>query len=403
MSRHCWMAGIVMGAMAGWMAPYASAQGSLTPPGPPGVTMRSLQQVEPRIPIASVPFTITNAGSYYLTGNLTSTGTGVEIMASDVTLDLMGFSLTGGNTNLGINLMGAGAPLRNIRVRNGNIRHFYVGIAAMALTHCRMEGIASSSNTWGGVVFNAPYNSAIEMRDCEVNDNPWGVVMAGDCREIVFTRCTIRANGNDGIQMVGSDHTMVDCAISGNASNGVTIISADGTVLQNCSVTFNGQHGVYLWKTQGSVVRECNVRRNGGHGIHLLSDVTGRCTANIITGCSVVENSQRGIYLGGNGGLDDGNTVSDCVVSGNAGIGISLYLSGGNRIEGNHCARQTGPLTFGIQTAGTSRNLIARNSCVSHTNNYELSATDTYGPIVTDIGELGTSGRAAQPWANFSR
>lgn len=51
----------------------AFAQGSLTPPpGAPAPTMITLQQIEPRTPISSVPFTITTPGSYYLTTNLYS-------------------------------------------------------------------------------------------------------------------------------------------------------------------------------------------------------------------------------------------------------------------------------------------------------------------------------------------
>jgi hypothetical protein len=51
----------------------AFGQGSLTPPGAPAPTMKTLQQVEPRTPISSAPFTISQPGSYYLTTNLTVT------------------------------------------------------------------------------------------------------------------------------------------------------------------------------------------------------------------------------------------------------------------------------------------------------------------------------------------
>src|SRR5689334_2731639 len=51
--------------------PTAFAQGNLTPPGAPGPTFKTLEQIEPRKPISALPFTITDPGSYYVTTNLT--------------------------------------------------------------------------------------------------------------------------------------------------------------------------------------------------------------------------------------------------------------------------------------------------------------------------------------------
>jgi hypothetical protein len=68
-----------------------SAQGSLTPPGAPAPTMKSLDQIEARTPISSAPFTITQPGSYFLTTNLTvASGNAITIATNGV-----GYSSTG--------------------------------------------------------------------------------------------------------------------------------------------------------------------------------------------------------------------------------------------------------------------------------------------------------------------
>ena len=77
----------------------AFAQGSLTPPGAPAPTMKSADQIysklDPRTPISSAPFIITNSGSYYLTCNLTvSSGDAIDINTNGVTLDLNGFIIS---------------------------------------------------------------------------------------------------------------------------------------------------------------------------------------------------------------------------------------------------------------------------------------------------------------------
>ncbi|GAG42986.1 unnamed protein product, partial [marine sediment metagenome] len=87
------------------IVPTVSQAGDLNPPGPPAPTMKTLDEVEPRIPIgpettpgdANSLYVITERGSYYLTGNITGVGgkNGIEINSNDVTLDLKGFALIG--------------------------------------------------------------------------------------------------------------------------------------------------------------------------------------------------------------------------------------------------------------------------------------------------------------------
>src|SRR6478752_6422281 len=79
------------------VTPELFAQGVLAPTAAPGPLMKSLDQIEPRTPISSLPYTIATSGSYYFTKNLEFTDTGgnaITIYANDVTLDLGGFTLS---------------------------------------------------------------------------------------------------------------------------------------------------------------------------------------------------------------------------------------------------------------------------------------------------------------------
>ena len=81
--------------------------------------------------ITSLPYTISAPGAYYLAGDLSYSGSGagngISIRSDDVTLDLMGFSLTcnGSSTSTyGIQLDGR----KNVEIRSGTLRGWDIGI-----------------------------------------------------------------------------------------------------------------------------------------------------------------------------------------------------------------------------------------------------------------------------------
>src|SRR2546423_14193754 len=119
----------------------ALAQGSLSPPSAPGLTFKTLQQIEPRTDLQAIPapagvdtgnanyhFIINQSGSYYLSANLGVTkANGIQINAAGVTLDLKGFEISrasgaGGN---GIEIK---VTAHRASVRDGSIKGFGYGV-----------------------------------------------------------------------------------------------------------------------------------------------------------------------------------------------------------------------------------------------------------------------------------
>jgi hypothetical protein len=76
--------------------------------------------------ITSLPCTISAAGFYYLGSNFTYTGVNpaISVIVDGVTLDLMGFSLTGNGSNKGIYMSGR----KNVEIRNGSLKNFSYGL-----------------------------------------------------------------------------------------------------------------------------------------------------------------------------------------------------------------------------------------------------------------------------------
>ncbi len=215
----------------GFYIPTLRAQGNLAPPGPPGATMLTLSQVQPRIPVDSVhtpgnsatEFLITTPGSYYLTTNIigVSSEYGIEITASDVTLDLNGFSMTGPPTaNSGIIVF---SGTTNAVIRNGII------------------------NGWSSLnedIFSEGNNITIE--NMSVSGAGTGIACLGFGG--VIRNCTASLNGEYGIYLGGPGYLIYGNTCFGdntvNEANGsAMLINGSNNRIENNFVTGSGPAG----------------------------------------------------------------------------------------------------------------------------------------------------------------
>jgi len=283
------------------------AQGTLTPPGAPAPTMKSLDQIEARTPIASAPFTITAPGSYYLTTNLTiSGGDAITIATNGVTLDLNGFTITStdpGATGFGIRLHSGS---RNLAILNGHVQ----------------SGVTNNAGTYGGPGF--------------------GYGIAYDSPPLVNVR-------------------VVGVSVSGCRYDGIYLGWDDTTVVEGCTVRTVGSFGIIASTIKNSVALDC-----GSTGIYgqQVSDSRGECPgsstglyAYTAQNCYGVSVSGYGLYattaLNCRGYSDSGyglyayTTALNCYGYSDSGTGLYAYRSA----IGCYGYTATGPRALYARTA----------------------------------------------------
>ena len=390
--------------------------GDLIPPAGPIVsTMKTLQQIEPRIPINSTntpgdadsTYKISRPGNYYLTDNLIGEfgKAGIEIEAANVTVDLMGFELVGVFGSLD-GIAGTSAP-DGVTIRNGRVSKWGDdGIDLHTTANVVLESIVvSGAAGWGlDVGFNA------SIRDCTTSGCTIGIFVSGQanvsgCASYqnvadgfligwgsLVSDCISRDNGNDGYE-IGNGVNVVDCA---SMSNGATGFNAgEGCSISRCTSYQDVFYGVHA--DEGTTVADCTVRFARPAGIFLQDYAVARDnTVSQTINDGIVAASYCTVI---------GNSVLEAGVS-NDNFGVGIRVTGNDtRIEANQCTR----CDLGMRVTATE-NLIIRNTCSANSAHWDIAAGNRLAPIVlgglnaapvmgsTYAGSLGTT----DPNANFT-
>jgi hypothetical protein len=335
---------------------------------PPAGAITETSRFGPRKEITHLPVTIDSSGSYYLGSNFDSTLGGITVSASNVTIDLAGWSLLGGT---GTAIL-ANAGTRNITLKDGSISAWSGdGADLSAASGCLVENVIVQGCTGGhGIRIG---NNGIVRNCISSNQTNGSGIFTGEFG--VVTACVGYNNSINGIQ-VGSGSTVSGCTAADNANRGIEGLNT--ATIVNCSSIQNTGFGIAVGS--GGTVSQCSLRTNALGGITTLSGCT-------VKDCTVQSSGTSGIAV-----------TSNCQVVGNncSGSTNGILVSNDANCIKNNCVSTN---TNGILILGAS-NLMIRNMAFENTANYPAAAPGNHvGDLISSPGD--TFG-ATNPWANFS-
>ena len=299
---------------------FILAQGSLTPPGAPAPTMKTLDQLEPRTPISSAAFTISTSGSYYLTGNLTvASGNAITISADQVTLDLNGFSISSTASPASGTAVLLSSARKNITIKNGHIRGTATFTAGAFTVVGFLNGVSNSSGT----------SANLRVSDLNVLGMASDGINLGffSVSTYVVERCNVTVCGAIGIKA----GLVRDCS---SDTTGDTAIQAD--IATNCSGETVNIVAAAFGVIGSSTVENCRGIAVSGTGVQGFCVSNSRGTST--SGTGLVGNSAfncEGFSTSGSFGLSSPlGTASSCRGKRDGGTAISAGIAIGCTVNG---------------------------------------------------------------------
>jgi parallel beta-helix repeat protein len=284
--------------------------------------------VEARIPIHSTT-TINAPGTYFLARAISGAGPLITITASDVDLDLNGFTLT---PTSGAGIFASG--VERVDVHGGFIVGGQSAIRLDTVTGARIEQIGSTAAT--GAAIRVIASSMVVIEDS---------ILRNALAEAILVDGTGMADPPQ-VQIIGNQ-------LLGTTGSGITLTAAGSSLIARNTINSVGGRGIYVTSSNGVQVTENVIHDTAQAGIALISSggnelrdnvIRAAVTDGIVVDAGSSENAVTGnqaTACGGNGMQvgGDRNVVSSNLIGGNTGWGLYFNANANDNVFRTNVAR----------------------------------------------------------------
>ncbi|MDH5483009.1 MAG: right-handed parallel beta-helix repeat-containing protein [Candidatus Bathyarchaeota archaeon] len=289
----------------------------------------------------------------------------IVVYRSDIIIDGNGYKLQGNRRGTGITMYGYG--MKNVTVKNMEIREFGTGIDLIWASNITVTGnIIANNSWWGGEGILVRYSPNNTISENIIANNTGAAIAMWNAAPILIDHIIIDIPSIIHLLQHGKNNQIFENTITNNNIGIYISRSSDNTILGNNMTTNN--YDIWLEDSNHNTIAGNNITGNslgGGIGIYGSS--------NYVSGNNVT-NTFGGIGLIGTNNTAYGNNVLNCSYVGfylrgsfnnmsenalkNNGEGLYLYSCSNNSITGNDITYND----CGIRFDYSSNNTLTENN-----------------------------------------
>ncbi|MGE4169018.1 MAG: hypothetical protein AB7E68_05685 [Candidatus Babeliales bacterium] len=284
-------------------------------------------------------FTITDPGFFALGGNLIESGTVIRISTSNLTVDLGGYTVSGGVSGIVID-----AGLTNVTVQNGfldsNVQGITIGagcsdiiVQNMSIIRCTRSGLEVNGTDASQVMRLTVKNITVELSTIftsTVDKTIDSIMTFSNVVELMLQDIILQQNGDNTINLTGV--RIINCSKA--TVENVLMLNNQGASFQ----------GIFVENTNSSFFNKVQIRMNTAANLLVGIRFTGGIlnTGNLCQNFSVLNNSSTSGPLAGFELLPfvTKNIITDCVAQNNnvSGSTVGANCIGFNLDQPTFCA-----------------------------------------------------------------